>query len=329
MSADTQRNRVMLAMHAMATRFELVLWGSDVPGLRGAGEEALEEIARLERLLSFYRPSSELSELNARAAHEPVTASPRLFHLLRRARELSALTAGAFDITVAPLMRCWGFVGGSGQMPDGADIEAARALVGMQHVLLDEENYTVRFDRPGVTLDLGAIGKGYAVDVAVELLRDSGVTSALLHGGGSSVYGIGAPPDDQAWRVAVRGPYADQEADEDSYLAHVALRDTALSVSAPHGKWFLSEGRRYGHVIDPRIGYPASRNIASAVVTPCATDGDALSTALLTLGAEWLPELARLYPAIRALVAVESEAGQIVTTQINFTDGEDSKPEQG
>lgn len=320
MGDESRLMRVILASHAMATRFELVLWGEDASWLRAAGEEALEEIARLEALLSFYRPSSELSGINARAAADAVPTSPRLFHLLLRARELSAVTGGAFDITVAPLLQCWGFVGGTGQMPGLLAIEAARELVGIRHVLLDEANYTVRFDRPGVMLDLGAIGKGYAVDCAIELLRECGVTRALLHGGGSTVYAVGAPPDDIAWRVAVQRPFADDDADEESYLAMLALCDTSLSVSAPHGKWFLSEGRRYGHVIDPRSGYPASRSITAAVVSSSATDGDALSTALLTLGPEWLPDLERMYPGIGALVASEDEAGQIITSQINNPD---------
>jgi thiamine biosynthesis lipoprotein len=280
--------QVLLARYAMATRFELVLWGDDEVRLRAAGEEALEEIARLEAQLSYYQPTSELSGVNARAAREPVPVSATLFHLLLRVRELSAQSEGAFDITVAPLLRCWGFVGGSGQMPEPEQIEAARQLTGMQHLLLDESNYTVAFDRPGVELDLGAIGKGYAVDQAVERLRESGVRSALLHGGSSSIYALGAPPDA-----------------EEMEPIPIALRDAALSVSAPHGKWFFAKGRRYGHVIDPRSGYPAGRSLLAGVISASATDGDALSTALLTLGPEWLPELARRFPTVQAIVAAE------------------------
>src|SRR5713101_5035495 len=144
---------VLLARHAMATRFELVLPGEDNVRLRAAGEEALDEIERLEAQLSFYRSSSEISDLNARAAKEQVAVDPRLFRLLQRARALSEATEGAFDITVAPLMRCWGFVGGKGRLPDPEELAAARAIVGMERIELDESEFTVRFTAEGVTLD--------------------------------------------------------------------------------------------------------------------------------------------------------------------------------
>src|SRR5882762_4798091 len=152
------------ARHAMATRFELVLHGENAVALRAAGEEALEEIDRLENQLSLYRPGSEIAQLNSRAAREAVRVTPELFSLLQHAKQLHAETSGAFDITIAPLVRCWGFMGGSGKMPAAEEIAEARARVGMAHVLLDANNRTVRFAREGVMLDLGAIGKGYAVE---------------------------------------------------------------------------------------------------------------------------------------------------------------------
>jgi len=299
---------VTLARRAMGTRFELVLYGAREAFLRAAGEEALEEIERLEAQLSLYRPESDVSDLNRRAAFAPVPVDPRLFALLAHAKRLSEETEGAFDITVAPLMRCWGFVGGSGQMPSPEAIAEARARVGMQHVRLDAEHFTVRFDREGVMLDFGAIGKGYAIERAVDLLRENGVTSALLHGGTSTVYGLGVPPDADAWTVAIQRPF---DTEEGHYLTQVKLRDAALSVSAPHGKWFQSGGRRYGHVIDPRTGYPASRSLLAALVCESATDSDALSTALLTLGEPFLPALCARPGTQGALLAIEEESGEM------------------
>jgi FAD:protein FMN transferase len=296
---------VTMALRAMGTRFELVLYGQNESYLRATGEEALLEIERLEAQLSLYREDSDLTDLNLRAAYETVPVDPRFFHILERAKQLWAESGGAFDPTVAPLMRCWGFVGGTGKMPTEAEIEAARAVVGMQYVHLDAENFTVSFDREGVTLDLGAIGKGYAVERAMDILRDNEVTSGLLHGGTSSIYALGAPPDAEAWTIAVQRPFTEGE----DYIARVPLRDGALSVSAPHGKWFESEGRRYGHVIDPRTGYPASRSLLAALVTDSPTDGDALSTALLTRGEEFLPELWQNRPDIRALLVIEEADG--------------------
>jgi thiamine biosynthesis lipoprotein len=197
---------VTLARNAMATRFEVVLQGEDATRLRAAGEQALNEIERLEGQLSLYRPSSEIARVNAWAAERPVKLSPPVFQLLRQARQLSRETNGAFDITIAPLARCWGFMGEGGRKPTAAEIEEARAKVGMDHLLLDESDCTARFTVAGAMLDLGAIGKGYAIDRAVEVLREAGVTSALLHGGTSTVYGLGSPAEAGNWKVAIDGP---------------------------------------------------------------------------------------------------------------------------
>src|SRR5580693_7214898 len=154
---------VKLALNAMATRFELVLHGENATRLRAAGEAALKEVERLEAQLSLYRPTSEIARVNASAAREPVRVSPPVFRLLQLARQLQGESGGAFDITVAPLVRCWGFMHGTGRVPEPDEIQEAWERSGMAHVMLDEKNYSVRFDREGVMIDLGAIGKGYAI----------------------------------------------------------------------------------------------------------------------------------------------------------------------
>ncbi len=289
----------------MATRFELALHGDDPVRLRAAGEEALAEIERLEAQLSFYRPTSEIARLNTHAAGGPVRVEPELFRLLQHALRLSEETGGAFDITVAPLMRVWGFTRGTGQLPDPAALAEARACTGWRLVELDEAASTVRFARPGVLLDLGALGKGYALGRAADLLREDGVSGALLHGGTSTVVAIGAPPGAEAWTVAIEKPQTTNSpmpAARDSVLATVALRDSALSVSAVWGKSFTVDARVYGHVIDPRTGEPTQGAQLAAVALPCAAETDALSTALLTFGTDGLAFIASLRPAMRVLV---------------------------
>lgn len=299
---------MLLARNAMATRFEMVLHGDDPAALRAAGEEALDEIDRLESQLSLYRPGSELARLNERAQAGPVRVTPALFHLLRCARDFSRESGGAFDITIAPLVRCWGFMGGTGSMPDPTAVAAAREAVGMQWVELEEKDLTVRFTRPGVMLDLGAIGKGFAVDRAAEILRETGVKSALLHGGTSTAYAIGRPPGGLRWKITI--PSADNIPDAPP-LATVEIEDESLSVSAVWGRSFHSGGRSYGHVIDPRTGQPAAHARLSAVILPCATDTDALSTALLT-APELLDSLVKARPQIRCLVVRGTEAASSV-----------------
>ena len=329
---------VTLARHAMATRFELVLHGDDAIALRAAGEEALNEIDRLENQLSLYRPGSEIAQLNSRASREAVRVTPELFALLQHAQQLHAETQGAFDITLAPLVRCWGFMGGTGRMPTPEAVEQARRAVGMNLVELDPDQCCVRFAREGVMLDLGAVGKGYAIERAAELLREAGVTSAILHGGTSTVQALGHPPGAAAWHVAIERPpeswpgLPTVPAAPDSFpkpsavepptaprprqgvpesrpalLAVVPLQDEALSVSAVWGRSFQSGQRSYGHVLDPRTGQPTEAALLSAVIVPSATESDALSTALLALGPAGLESIAGLRSGCRTLVVSHRE----------------------
>lgn len=295
---------VTLARHAMATRFELVLHGEQEAALRAAGEEALDEIARLEDELSYFRATSQIFRLNQEAAHRPVRVASWLFRLLQQAQRLTRETEGIFDITVAPLMRCWGFYTREGRVPEPAALAEARACVGMNLVELNETDGTVRFTREGVQFDLGSIGKGYAVECAGELLREAGVTSALLHGGTSTVLAMGAPPDTSGWKIAIDHPAGDNAAIRNTTapLATVTLRDESLSVSAVWGKSFTAADKSYGHVIDARTGQPTEGALLAAVVLPSATESDALSTMLLTLGPSGLERVRRLREQMRALV---------------------------
>lgn len=287
----------------MNTRFEVVLHGDDPVRLRAIAEEALDEVSRLEAQLSAYSPTSELTQINTRAGREPVRVEPRLFRFLQRAQQLWRETGGAFDLTVGPLMRCWGLVRNTGRLPDIEERAKAWAVVGMHLVELHEHNFTVRFTRPGVMLDPGAIGKGYALDVAAQVVRDAEIASALLHGGTSSVCAIGAPPDAEGWKVAIpRAPELPATLLRSDVLAVVSLRDESLSVSAVWGKGFEANGRFYGHVIDPRKGEPVEGALLAAVVTRSGTDAEAMSTALLTLGPMGLSAITQLRPKTRSLV---------------------------
>jgi FAD:protein FMN transferase len=276
---------VRLAIDAMATRFELVIVpdGGGAARARAIGEEALAEIARLEDRLSLFRPSSDVAGINAAASLRAVKVAPSLFSLLQRTVELSAAADGAFDITVGPLTRLWKR---ASAIPPVSAIENARHRVGWQHLILDANDSTIRFARPGMTIDLGAAGKGYAVDRAIAVLQSHGVARALLHGGTSSVHALGAPRGEGAWRVGWSGDTGNV----------FELRDGALSVSAVHGRRFSSGGREYGHVVDPRTGWPTEKSLSAVVTGPASFDCDALSTALLVLGAEWLPALRARFP---------------------------------
>lgn len=303
---------VRVAAEAMATRFEAVLHGGREAALRAAGEEAMAEIVRIEGLLSLYRPESEIAAVNRAADRAPVRVSPEVFGLLEHAVLLSRLTDGAFDITVAPLLRAWGLMRGTGQVPGPEEREAIRGVIGVDLLDLDPERWTVGFRRSGVMVDLGSIGKGYALDRAAERLREAGVTSGLLHGGTSTAIALGTPPEAPAWRIALEAPAGppaagDRATNDRPPLGVVALRDESLSVSAVWGKGFESGGRYYGHVIDPRRGEPVQGAWLAAVVLPSATESDALSTALLVRGEEMAAKLGAGEAPIRCLVVEPSD----------------------
>lgn len=304
-----------LARHAMATRFEFILHGTNEASIRAAGEEAMEEITRLEAELGFYQSGSEIYRLNQQAAEQPVRVSPMLFSLLQRCGELNQETDGAFDITVAPLLKCWGLAGGTGRFPDPQEIATAQDKIGFDLLEFDSEESTVRFKKPGVLLDLGSIGKGFALDLAAEVLIECGIESALLHGGTSTSYAIGHPPEAEVWRVAIVKPEsgvtldtAHSTPEQEEILATVELRDSSLSVSAVWGKSFQHDGKTYGHVIDPRTGHPVQGALLSAVVTDRATDTDALATALLTLGSIGHEVICKSQPDLKSLVAIPTES---------------------
>ncbi len=301
---------IAVARNAMATRFEVLLHGENPAALRAAGEEALDEIERVEAQLSLYRPTSEIAHVNARAAREPVRVSPGVFRLLEQARQLHRESGGFFDITVAPLTRCWGFMGGTGKMPDAGELAEARARVGMGLVELNAEDFTVRFGRDGVMLDLGAIGKGYALGRAAELVKEAGVTSAFLHGGTSTAYGLGCPPGAEAWKVAVEYPPGKSAETPPIFRAAVALRDEALSVSAVWGRSFQAGEKTFGHVLDPHTGKPVDGALLAAVALPSALETDALSTALLAAGEAGHEKMTGLRPEMRALVITETKTGE-------------------
>ncbi|MDB6121317.1 MAG: FAD:protein transferase [Pedosphaera sp.] len=298
---------IAIARNAMATRFEIVLHGNDPVALRAAGEEALDEIGRIEAQLSFYQPTSEISRLNARAAHEPVRVTPGLFRLLQQAKELHAETDGAFDITIAPLLHCWGFTGGTGHVPDPQKLAEARERTGMHLVELNAEDFTIRFAQEGVMLDMGAIGKGYAVEQAASLLKELGITSALVNGGTSSVYALGQPPGAESWNVALEYPPTNAKSPP-PLLATIQLRDEALSVSAVWGKSFQAEGVTFGHVLDPRMGRPVEGSLLAAVVLPSATETDAFSTALLVTGE--IEQIVSKRSNMRTILVTKSSPGE-------------------
>jgi thiamine biosynthesis lipoprotein len=284
---------------AMACRFEVTLPSEDARHV-DAARAALDEVDSIEDALTWFRDSSEVSRVNRAAATEPVAVGPSLFALLSLCRELHVATGGAFDPASTALSRCWGFLERRPRLPSEEEIAAARARSGLDKVTADGLSRTVRFAVPGVEINFGAVGKGWALDRVAATLRVRGVFRALLTAGGSSHRGWGA----LAWALALRPGGED--------LGLLRLRDAALGTSATGEQHFEAGGRRYGHVLDPRTGWPAEGVHSASVVASEAAVADALSTAFLVGG----PALARPFCAARpgtmALLVLDARPRQIL-----------------
>jgi FAD:protein FMN transferase len=264
---------------SMACLYTIDAYADDSETLPHILDEALDEVDRIDRLMSHYKTDSPLSRINREAATSPVPVEPELFDFIAESIRYSRESDGAFDITVGPLMKVWGFFRGDGRLASGHDVEDVRSLVGSQHLILDAEHRTIRFDRPGVELDLGGIAKGYAVDRAVSLLRARHVAAALVSAGGSTIYGLGVPPNHDGWMVAIQDP-----TDSRKSAREVELKDRALSVAGSSEKFFEVHGVRYSHIMDPRTGHPVQGVLSVAVMTTTGTQGDALDDAFFVLG---------------------------------------------
>jgi FAD:protein FMN transferase len=275
---------------------------------------AFEEIDRLEALLSNYRPSSELSRISREAGSASVITDPETFHFLERSLYWSRVSKGAFDITVGPLLRAWGFFFHQGRVPSQAELNAVRNKIGWQHIELDPQTRTVSFtNHQAMELDPGSIGKGFAVDSVVKILRHQGVTSAFISAGGSTLYAIGAIPGTAGWPVDIPDPTHPGKT-----AATMLLKDTSLSTGACTEKFFIKNGHRYCHIFDPRTMRPVEGMLQTTVINPSATDSDALSTVVFVLDPAASRRLLASMPGTQALIFNRSPSGPSCTA-INWS----------
>ncbi|MEW6272595.1 MAG: FAD:protein FMN transferase [Thermodesulfobacteriota bacterium] len=247
----------------------------------GARERDLARVfgtaQRLDGLLTTWRPDGPTSRLNAHAGRGLAPLPPEVVELLALSREYAVVTRGTFDVTVGPLVALWRSAAERGTLPGEAAIAAARARVGSRHIALAADGSGAALDAHDMTVDFGGIGKGYALDRIAAALRASGTDSALVDFGRSSIQAIGSPPGAEGWRLLLAHPAG-------RGVGVVTLRDQAMSVSGSFGQSSEIEGRRFGHVLDPRTGWPLERDLLAAVVAPTGAAAEALSKALLLLG---------------------------------------------
>lgn len=290
---------------AMATEFAVLLPAACQRGV-DAAVEVLDRLQGLERRWTIFRDDSEIARVNRQAADREVSLAPASYAVIEQSLEWSRRTEGAFDITAGPLVDAWGFTRRSGRKPTPTEIEAALASVGYRHLRLAAHPPSIRFLRPGMAINLGAIGKGAALDELAAQLRSRGQEHFLIHGGNSSVLAMGdqQPGSGTGWKVGIAHPSKPRRR-----LGGIWLRNAALSTSGSGKQFFHYRGRRYGHVIDPRSGYPAGDLMSLTVVCPSAADADACATGLFVMGSEAMQQKQR-EPWFPSVIAVKQGVRQ-------------------
>jgi thiamine biosynthesis lipoprotein len=283
---------------AMACQFEILLHPDLPPQGPEIALQALDLVGELEQTLSIYIPTSDLSRLNARASETPVTVALPTLEMMQIAMQVHSDTAGAFDITAAALSETWGFSSRQGAMPSSDAIQAALTQVGSDAIEIDNFGASICFKKK-IAVNPGGIGKGYAIDQAARMLLEKGVEDFVIHGGKSSACAQGRQLLTQAqpgWRIAVRHPEQTQRV-----LGSLFLRNEALGTSGPANQFFYFRGVRYGHIIDPRTGWPACGPLSVTVLHPSAAWADALATGLYVMGLDNAIAYCQSRPEVRML----------------------------
>jgi thiamine biosynthesis lipoprotein len=289
---------IVASQPAMGTVFEL-RFDAATHGAIALAESCFELIDQLEMAMTIYRDDSTLSRVNATYHSGPVSLPRDLFELLELARSIHQATGGAYDIATGALSRAWGFVKGPKRVPPDDELRQALQRTGLNHVTFDREKRTVHADQPGVELNLGSIGKGYAIDRVVERIRANLVPiPAMVHGGRSSLYALGHLPGTlfEPWTIALHNPLDPQRP-----LVELKLADQAVGTSGGTFQSFESGGRTFGHIIDPRTGIPPQGPLSVTVVAPTAAEADALSTAFYLTGPETAGRLIRMRKGLGAI----------------------------
>lgn len=319
-SCEEDTYLLQIERRAMACQFVVYLNAGRRSEAAEAAVESLDLVDALEDQMSVYRDHSEISQINQQAGLRPVPVEPRLFDLLAHAVELYHETDGAFDMTAGPLTKVWGFYRRQGQLPEESELRQALERVGSRWLALDAGDRTIRFERAGIELNLGGIGKGHALDRAAESLTGGNVESFLLHGGQSSVLARGTrargPTDQAGWTVGIRHPLR-----PDRRLGEVRLHDCALGTSGTGTQFFHHRGKRYGHILDPRTGWPAEGMLSSTAITSCAATADALSTAFYVMGVDHTSEFCEQHPEVAAILVCRArKSGAVDVHAFNLDD---------
>ncbi len=302
-----------ISRRAMACQFQILLNADEQHSAAETAVQALDLVEELEEQLSIFRCESQISRVNRLAAENPASVSPDVFQLLALAKEIWQETNGAFDITSTPLSKVWGFHARQSTFPLPQDIATAKQTVGCQ--FLQIKNNTVSFDHPQLEINLGGIGKGYALDCCRQHFVSQQIENYLLHAGHSSILAHGnrknSTAENKGWQIALRHPLIPQR-----QLANIWLQDQAIGTSGDANQFFYHQGKRYGHVIDPRSGWPVQHTLSSTVITHSAAAADAIATAFFVIGPENATRYCRQHPGTSFIIATPGNRNRIIELHI-------------
>lgn len=287
---------------AMGTLFTITLYAPDKAGAETAAKMAFHRVDQLEDIMSDYQADSELVRLCEQPVGKPVPVSPELFDVIQRSQKFSEMSGGAFDITVGPYVRLWRFARKKKVLPTAAELAAARSAVGYRKLRLDAKTRTVTLLAPNMRLDLGGIGKGYAADEALKVLKGRGIERALVAASGDIAVGK-APPGERGWKVGI----ANIDAQTNELARTVLLHNCGISTSGDTQQFIEIAGIRYSHVIDPATGLGLTNRIQATAVAPDATTTDGLDTTLCILGVARALALADSLPGAAALILTKDD----------------------
>ena len=288
----------------MSTMVEVTVFGRE-RDCQQAVEQAFGEIRRIDGLMNAYSDDSEISRINRAAGKSAVQVSADTLKVINEALRFARLTDGAMDITVAPLVKLWGFGDDESRIPSDDELQGKLSLVDYRQVFVDEDSSTVKLGWPGMQIDVSGIAKGYAVDKAIQVLRDAGIKRALVNAGGD-IYALGSPADKRGWRVGIRHPRQDSD-----LLGILELEDKAVATSGDYENFFQVDGKRYCHIINSTTGRPVEGIASATIVAGTTAEADALATAIFPLGAEDGMRLIEAIEGVDGIIVAEEEEGNL------------------
>lgn len=279
-SSEFDNNFITEDFFALGTIIQIKVFDVDTQKAKKAIDESIARVTEIENKMTINKDDSEVIEINSNAGENGVQVSYDTFYVIKKAGEYGRFSEGAFDLTIEPIVKLWGIGTKQARIPKDEEIISTLSLVNYKDVMLDETNNSVKLEKKGQAIDLGAIAKGYAGDEIKRILMDNGITTAFINLGGNVVT-LGNKLDGTSWKIGIQNPVEKRG----NHIAVIEVIDKTVVTSGNYERYFIEDGKRYHHIINPKTGYPAEEGvISSTIVADSSIDADALSTAVYVMG---------------------------------------------